>query len=277
MRKENQFYVHGFDSIETAPFDAKDYSKLKFGSDYAAKKFGYELADAFFMEYGSEILEERLVIIPSPYNNIENAATIMSKHFMNRINHHLITNGGVATEWDTIHRKVSYIKDYGFLDQQTRKALIDGDEFYCNEKFWEGKTLVFIDDVNITGTHENKLKEILDNNNITNNTFFLYFAKYLNGSVGANIEAAINFAFVTSTEKFIELTHEPHHHCIVRPIKYLMSQELEHFKIVISQLPEKYISELYYGCLAEGYDKIDTYDSTFKFLSTYFMSSNFVK
>ena len=266
MRKEIQFSAHKFSSMEDMKFDAREYSFLKFGSDRAAKKMGYELADAFFMEYAKIIIENKLVIIPSPYNYIKNAATIMSEHFVNRLNHHIIKNGGTSVEWSIINRKVSYIKDYGFLDKDSRKKLIDGDEFYFNCGFLEGKTIVCIDDVNITGTHEDKLREILDKNDIQNDTFFLYFAKYIGESGNANIEAALNFSAIHDSTGFIELTKEPEHHCIVRPIKYLMAQEPENFKVVLSQLPSSYIGKLYNGCLAENYHKIDTYKKNFEFL-----------
>lgn len=74
-------------------------------------------------------------------------------------------------EWDIVHRKVSYINDYGFLSKEDRKALIDGDTFSINRDFWGNKTLIFIDDVNITGTHEEKLIEILDKEGVENDTF----------------------------------------------------------------------------------------------------------
>lgn len=266
MRKETQFSVHKFASLEEAKFDPREYSFLKFGSNRAAKKMGYELADAFFMEHAKRIIAEKLVIIPSPYNYVKNAATVLSEHFVDRLNHHIIKNGGTAVEWSIINRKVSYIKDYGFLDKDSRRKLIDQDEFFFNCGFLEGKTIVCIDDVNITGTHEDKLREILDKNNIQNDTFFLYFAKYIGSPGNANIEAALNFSGVHDANGFIELTKEADHHCIVRPIKYLMGQEHEQFKIILSQLPMNYVGKMYNGCLSENYHNIPEYKKNFEFL-----------
>ena len=266
MRNETQFSVHKFTSLQDAKFDPSEYSFLKFGSDRAAKKMGYELADAFFMEHAKRIIDASIVVIPSPYNYVKNAATIMSEHFVDRINHHIIKNGGSATEWSIINRKVSYINDYGFLDADSRKQLIDGDQFFFNCGFLEGKTIVCIDDVNITGTHENKLRQVLNDYNIQNDTFFLYFAKYIGEPGNAKIEAALNFSGVNDAKGFIELTKEPDHHCIVRPIKYLMNQDHEQFKVILSQLPTNYVGKMYYGCLAENYHKEPAYKKNFEFL-----------
>lgn len=267
MRIEKQFYLHDFDSLNDMTFKAEDYSKLKFGSDSVAKKYGHALAEAFFNLNYYAIVNQRLVVIPSPYNHVKNAATVMSEHFVNKLNELLINSDNPPVEWDTIHRKVSYISDYGFLDAKARKSLIDNDTFYLNQQFWEGKKLIFIDDVFITGTHEVKLREILDNAGVKNDTFYLYFAKYMHGEVGANIEASLNFAYVTDPSKFIKLTKQKGHHLIVRPIKYLLSLPAEEFKIVLSQLPATYVEQLYYGALAEGYSMKPAYVDNMAFVA----------
>ncbi|WNA15894.1 hypothetical protein XaC1_251 [Xanthomonas phage XaC1] len=270
MRKDYSYSVHKFSSLENCSFDPKMYSFLKFGCDKAARMMGYELADSFFADNKKELLDQRLVVIPSPYNYVKNAATVMSEHFVNRLNHHLVQNGSNSVEWVTINRKVSYIKDYGFLDAESRRKLIDGDEFYFSTGFVEGKKLIFIDDVCITGTHEDKLKEILDKNHLQNDSYFLYFAQY-NGSPGnANIEGALNFSGVTGLDDFIKLTKEKEHHVIVRPIKYLMGQDHSVFKDVLEQLPQEYSKKLYNGCLAENYHMIDSYKNNFEYLSSKF-------
>lgn len=267
MRKEQQYFVHGFTSLADAPFSPQDYSRLKFGSNDVAKRFGYELAEGFFKAHHVSLLSQQCVVIPSPYNYIRNAATVMAQHFVDRINHLICLNGGNHVEWSTINRKVSYINDYGFLDKEKRKKLIDQDTFFLNKGYLEGKTLIMIDDVNITGTHEEKLVDILDKNGVENNVFYIYYAKYLNGAVGANIEAEINFAGIKDIYDFIELTKEPYHKVIVRPIKFTMGQPEDVFKKVIHLFPEGYIDKLYFGCLGEGYHKIESYRANFKYLS----------
>lgn len=266
MRKETISYVHPFTNMDDMPFQPKDYSFLKFGSDSSARKLGFALADDFFAKHKEALSDKSLVVIPSPYNYVKNAATVMSEHFTNRLNHHLTLEGCRSIEWSTINRKVSYIKDYGFLSPEDRKKLIDGDEFYFNTGFLEGKTLIFIDDVCITGTHENKLKELMDKQHIKNDVYFLYFAKYLGDVKDSNIEAALNFSGVTNVDDFIKLTKEDKYHVIVRPIKFMMNQPHEQFKVALSQFPEKYKEELYFGCLSENYHKIEEYQENFAFL-----------
>lgn len=272
MRNQKQHFAHTFATLTDAGFNTSDYSKLKFGSNQAAKRMGRILAESFFEAHWGRLLHEQFVVIPSPYNYVKNAATVLSEHFVDHLNYRVALSGGKALEWDIIHRKVSYINDYGFLSKEDRKALIDGDTFSINQDFWGKKNLIFIDDVNITGTHEDKLIEILDAENVTNDTFFLYFAKY-NGTE-ANTEAALNFSNINSVSAFVQMIKdEPDAKCLVRPIKYLMSQNEITFKVALSQLPLPYVEQLYLGCLAEGYNVIDKYEENFEFLHHFFESN----
>jgi hypothetical protein len=265
VEKYQRFAVHNFHSLESATFSPTDYSKLKFGSDHVARRFGYELATSFFAAHSDALIANQLVVISSPYNFVENAATVMTRHFVNKLNELLVNAQGRSVEYSVIHRKVSYTNDYGFLSKQKRKGLIDNDLFYLNKDFIAGKMLIFIDDVRITGTHEEKLEEILRENYITNPAFFLYYANY-NGN-RPDIEAAINFAAISNLNDYLNLVKsDEDHHVIIRPIKYILSQKKEVLKEVLPQFSDQFFEKVYYGCLAEGYYKIPSYQKNFQLL-----------
>lgn len=264
MRNQTQSFVHSFAGMDGLPFDPVDYSHLKFGSDRVAKKFGYELADTFFKDHSEILLSRPTVVFPSPYNHVENAASVMTRHMINRLNHNLVNANGNNVESSLIHRKVSYTNDYGFLPKEKRRALIDNDEFYINKDFIKGKTLVFVDDVCITGTHEDKLVEILNEHSLNNRTFFLYYAKYAKGAVGADIEAQINFAGIRHLRDFAELTKETGHNMIVRPIKYLLSRLPHELAECLEMFDAEFLTKVYFGAIGEGYHKIPNYQNNFR-------------
>ncbi len=249
--------VHQFEDLDTTKFIPAEYSKLKFGSNSIARKYGTELAKDVFTKHADVLLANRLVVIPSPYNHVRNAATIMTHHFVNEINHLLVSANGSHVEYSVIHRKVSYINDYGFLTKEKRKGLINNDSFYLNEEFYRDKLLIFVDDVRITGTHEEKLMDILGEKGFDNDRMFLYYADYSGDS--PEIESKINFAGMNSVEDYIKLAEEPDHNIIVRPIKYLLSLPTEDLLDVIGCIPIEKVREIYYGALGEGYYKIPNY------------------
>lgn len=262
--KYHRFAVHEFRSADTASFSPVEYSRLKFGCDKAAKKFGYELATTFFNAHSDSLLANDCVVISSPYNFIPNAATVMTQHFINKMNELLVTASGKGLEYTIIHRKVSYINDYGFLSKEKRRGLIDNDEFHLNRDFIKGKLLIFIDDVRITGTHENKLKEIMERDGVENQAFFIYYASY-QGNV-PSVEASLNFAAVSCIDDYLEMTKEEDHHVIIRPIKYILGQTKAVLKQIVPQFTNAFLDKVYYGCLAEGYYKIPNYQKSFGIL-----------
>lgn len=262
------FAPHEFTSFNDITFSPRSYSFLKFGSDLAAKQMGYELAATFFAKHSAELMAMPSVVIPSPYNHVKNAATIMTEHFINRLNGLLVCANGTHLDSSIIHRKVSYTNDYGFLSKEKRRTLIDNDNFFINREFIKGKRLIFIDDVRITGTHEEKLIEVLQKRKIKNPTFFLYFASY-NGQ-SPHIEAELNFAGINGVDEFIQLMKEPDHHVIVRPIKYLLSLSDQELKKVFKNATTKFITAMYHGCLGEGYYKIPSYQKNFELLTTHY-------
>jgi hypothetical protein len=261
----NEFSLHHFEDIYNMGFDPVDYSHLKFGCDKTAMRFGYELADGFFKKFHDVLLANRCVVIPSPYNFVPNAATIMTKHFVDRLNSLLVNENGVHVDYSIIHRKVSYINDYGFLSKEKRASLINGDDFFLNTEYLEGKLLIFVDDVKITGTHEEKLIDIMQKRGITNDCFFLYFASYCGDN--PTIEAQLNFAGIHSVLEYADYILYNESHIIVRPLKYLLSQEPSCLRQALKMLPAKTIREIYCGCLGEGYYKLPSYQGTFKVIN----------
>ena len=191
----------------------------------------------------------------------------MARHFFNRLNHLMVNVNGKHAEWSIIHRKVSYISDYGFLTADKRKALIDGDTFHLNRGFIEGKLLICIDDVKITGTHEDKLKEVLKENNIMNDAAFIYFAQFKYDGTGADIESKLNLAGIKNVDDYIDLSYEENHHMIIRPMKFLLGLEKFAFENAIARIAPSKCVEMYNACIAEGFYTIPAYQSNFKILA----------
>jgi hypothetical protein len=255
--KHSKYVVNRFYDFENLGFSPVDYSKLKFGSDIIAKKYGYEMADGFFAKHIDVLLSNNCMVIPSPYNHVENAATIMTKHFVNRVNELLVNANGNHVEFGTIQRKVSYTNDYGFLSKEKRKGLIENDSFYFNKQFITNKVLIFIDDVYITGTHEEKLIDVMTKENIDNQCFFLYYGQY--GGQTPDIEAQLNFAGVKGVWDYIKVINECDSHVIVRTIKYVLGLDQDDFNILMRNILDEKMEQMYYGALGEGYYKIPAY------------------
>lgn len=260
----NTFSAHIFNNLGNVKFNPEDYSKFKFGSTKIAKKFGYELAEKFFNEHSDILMSNRCVVIPSPYNHVKNAATLLAESFVNRINELLVEVNGEHVEFSMIHRKITYTNDYGFLSKEKRKSLINNDSFYFNKDFIKDKVLIFIDDVFITGSHEEKLIDVLDKENLQNKTIFLYYGKY-NGC-SPEIEAELNFSGIKDYIDYIKIVSSEDNQVIVRTIKYLLGSD--YCKKILKHLSKKKLEDIYFGSLGEGYYKIPKFQENFKLIKT---------
>jgi len=263
--KHIQFAAHRFSDLRKATFPVNDYSRLKFGCDTAARKFGYELADKFAQNHLQDIISDQIVVIPAPYNYVKNASTILTHHFLNRLNSISVANGGKHVDYSVVNRKTTYIEDYAALSQEQRKGMIDNDAFYINKDFFKGKTLVWVDDVIITGTHEDKVKEVLAAQGLKNKCFFVYLTKY-NGTDAA-IESRLNLCYVKKLENFSKILRKQENHVTVRTLKYILTETEENAKFLLKGLNRKKISEIYHGCLGKGYYKVANYEKNFKIIS----------
>lgn len=260
-------FVHGFSSFEN--FNevscAQRYSRMKFGDNRAAMEIGYEMADLLFNEHSDLLLANNVVVIPSPYNYVKNAATVVTEHMIDRLNCHLVNANGKHVEYSIIHRKVSYIADYGFLSKDKREQLLSNDKFYLNKDFLKGKLLIFVDDIKITGTHEEKLVEVLDKENMDNDVVFVYSARYFGSN--PEIEAQLNFAGINSVEEYVELATEPDHNILVRPIKFLLKQKPVYFREnFVYKVSMKFLRAFYHACIGEGYTIIPEYQENIRFV-----------
>jgi hypothetical protein len=176
MNQPTQFVVHDFKCLDSALFCPSDYSALKFGSDIIAEKFGQEMAFKFYSEHRDLLIADRCVIVPSAFNVVEIAATILARHFMNGLNDLLTREGHRMVEWTTMHRTMSYIADYSFLAKDERQKLLEADKLYINRDFIADKVLLFVDDVTITGTHEDKIVRFMADLGLINPMIFCYYA-----------------------------------------------------------------------------------------------------
>ncbi len=176
--KTKIFSAHNFEHLNSASLDIRRYSELKFGSDKAAQLFGYEMANKFYEEYYDILTNNKCIIIPSAYNVVEIASTILARHFMNKLNILLTKNGHNIVEWSIMHRSMSYVSDYCTMSKEIRKEMLKGDTLYINKDFIKDKTILFVDDATISGAHEEKIIDFFNVSHIQNDVIFCYYVRY---------------------------------------------------------------------------------------------------
>lgn len=257
--------VHQFESIETAPFDVTAYSRMKFGSDLAARAFGYEMADFFFERHHALLTSRPCVVTPAPSTTVPVAATLLSQHFTNRINARQALIDALPVEWTLIHRNMTYNNNYADLPKEERKKLLANDTIYINRGFVEGKFIIFIDDCTITGTHEEKIIDFLAEEELSNDHAFLCFAKYNGGD--ASIEMRLNHVAVRDAFDLVRLSREEGHRVTTRSLRLLLEYPEDKFEGLLDWAGERFIEDTFHCAIVKGYNRHPPYRANFNTLA----------
>ena len=148
------YSLHKITDTGNFGFCPDDYSRFKFGDDEVAERFGIGLAEGFIKAHLEKGPVPQLVVVSSPYSFIPTATFAMKNHFVFRLNRWLALHGHPVLQETKVHRTITYKEDYGELDAAQRLKLIGNDSFHIDKAFLEGKKILFLDDIRITGGHE---------------------------------------------------------------------------------------------------------------------------
>jgi hypothetical protein len=261
------YSLHQITKEDNFTFSPTEYSKFKFGDKSIARKFGYALATGFINEYlKSTPIVNQIVVISSPYCFIPTATFAMKDYFIQKLNEYLVKSYLPVVEETKIHRTVTYKEDYGSLSAAERLTLISGDGFHIDEKFIKGKTLLFLDDVKITGSHERVIHRMIEQYQLTNECVFLYFAELENKNIHPKIENHLNFFYVKSLLDLDKVIKNENFLPNTRVVKYILNSPFDEFEIFINYQSQRFVQTIYHLAIGNSYHNIPEYKKNLNYL-----------
>jgi len=262
------YSLHHINNSSAFDFNPDDYSRFKFGDDAVAKHFGTRLADGFInLHLEKEPIEQQIVVISSPYSFIPTATFAMKTWFVYRLNRWLAANGYTVVQETKVHRTITYKEDYGELNAQERISLIGNDSFHIDKQFLEGKTLIFLDDIKITGSHERMIMKMVAEYGLQNDIYMLYFAELVNKSIHPNIENLLNYHQVKTIFDLEPIIKSGNFTINTRIVKYILNYNFECFCIFIENQDNSFVNLLYDMALGNGYHTIEAYAKNLNFIT----------
>lgn len=259
MRKINCFSAFQIKAKDYFGFSPADYSKFKHGSKSIARKYGIDLADKFISSYSSLLKCKQWVVFPSAYSHIQTASCIMESFFVDRLNFFLFQNNCSPVEQVKIHRSVTYREDYGEMSAEKRFNLIKGDKFYVDKSILGDKNLLFIDDIKITGTHEKVMIKMLDDYNIYNDCYMLYFAELKNPEIDPCIENFLNQYFVKNIHDLDQIIRDDSFVFNTRVVKFILNSSQGECMRFLSGQSLEFIRDLFFLAIGNSYGQFDDY------------------
>lgn len=262
-----RYALHKITDKDNLPFNAIEYSKFKFGCKTTAKKYGIALAKGFINEFlVDNPITEQIVVCSSPYCFIPTATFAMKDYFVQTLNNYLVKQGLPVVEETKIHRTITYKEDYGGLSAEERMKLIGNDGFHIDKEFVKGKTILFLDDVFITGSHEKMIATMVDRYKLKNDCVFLYFGKLENKDIHPSIENDLNYAFVKNLLDLDKIIKNENFLLNTRVVKYILNSPGLEFQTFIQYQKQLLIQTLYHLAIGNSYHLMDDYKENLKYI-----------
>ncbi len=261
------YSLHKISNEKHFSFHPDDYSRFKFGDEAIAKAFGEDLAAGFIKQHLSDVaMQQQLVVVSSPYAFIPTATFAMKNYFVFRLNRWLAGHHRPVVQETKVHRTITYKEDYGELNAAERIRLIGNDSFHIDAAFLTGKTVIFLDDIRITGSHERMIMKMADSYGLTNDMYLLYFAELINEAIHPNIENFLNYHCVKTVFDLQSIIESGHFFMNTRIVKYMLNYDADAFRIFIKVQKENFVNLFYDMALGNGYHTIEAYQPNIKLL-----------
>lgn len=269
------YSLHKITNTSNFGFSPAEYSRFKFGDDEVARAFGMSLADGFIKNILSKLTDQHdLVVISSPYSFIPTATFTLKNHFVSRLNRWLAQHNLPVVQETKVHRTITYKEDYGELDAAARLKLIGNDSFHIDKAFLEDKTLVFLDDIKITGGHERMITKMIDAYNLDNTIYMLYFAELINTSIHPNVENYLNYYSVQTIFELDNIIKSGRFCINTRIVKYILNYDHESFCIFLQDKTDEFINTLYDMALGNSYHTMESYRLNLNHIKNHLVTYN---
>lgn len=267
MNLPKSYALHQIHEEGLYGFNPDFYSRFKFGDNRIAKEFGEQLADGFINDYLKDnLITHQIVVISSPYSFIPTATFAMKNYFIHQLNRWLVDHGGLVVQEAKVHRTITYKEDYGALTAEERMSLIGNDSFHIDRHFIAGKTLLFLDDIRITGSHERMILKMVKEYEMNNDIHLLYFAELANPAIHPNVENLLNYHQVKSIFDLDGIIKSGAFCFNTRIVKYILNSDAGSFLLFINEQTEEFINMLYNLSLGNGYHMIEAYETNLGYI-----------
>lgn len=268
--KITRYALHEIASADTSKlgFSASDYSRFKFGCKDIARNFGFALAGGFIRSIQNNLSSlGQIVVISSPYQFIPTATFAMKDYFIQKLNYALMLQQLPVVEEARIYRNVTYREDYGGMSAEERMRLIGNDSFYVDAAFVKGKTVILMDDVYITGSHERMIQGMLEAQSVqASSVYYLYFGQLVNPNVAPQIENDLNYHSVHNLQDVNRIIHNGSFLFNTRVVKYILNADHQEFLTFIHQQDEKFVNTLCHLSIGNSYHNIPQYQDNLGYL-----------
>lgn len=234
--------------------DLNEYSRFKYGDGNAADKLGALLARDFLETH--EAGHSHLLITSSAYKTAPPAARALQDSF--------VTDMVASSEPDTIKTfKIDRANltngDYAHMGLEERqRVMADNGLSLPPDLEIEGQDVVILDDISVTGSHEEMLRNLLEPLQPASIQYG-YVLSVVNGKEHPGIEAAINASSIKGYEDVAPLLESPNFRPNARFCKFILSQSIEDIERFVASTRAEIVRKVCEYVIGDELEKLPSY------------------
>lgn len=259
------------DSVCTQPFIAAHYSRYKYGSTSASDAFASALGHVFQYAFPQLVNSSSLFVASSPYKYVPTAAYVLAHTFFHYLNHLRDNLALPPAQLIKIERRQASSGDYGLLSLEQRHTLMHSNPVFLQQTLPRNADLIIIDDIKVTGAHQNRLIRATDTQTLSSRTF-LYILKILNPSpemLNPAIEDHLNHSCVKNLNDLVDIALAPDFTWNVRVCKFLLNaKNRSALPAFLAHMPDSFLLQLYQNSLGDGYNLMNAYQESYMMVQT---------
>ena len=213
-------------------FIFNDFSLFKYGDKEVTKQYGNAIADLLVENGVDSNSDTSFAISGSAFREVPVAATYLTAEIAR-----ICKEREVPMKMFKIERKAVSIGDYSKMGANEREATMASTQLKIKKSDIEGRDVIIVDDIYITGGHEKKLRDTLEIAG-AERVIFVYIAKVNDAASNPALESTLNASKVKTWEDWFEIEKcDPYVN--VRYLRFLLKIDSSKYGEIISEIKIK--------------------------------------
>lgn len=207
--------------------DLREYSGFKYGEGSSARKYGQRLGEMVLARHSEALTSDEVYVASSAFRVAPPASQGLVAPFVDSV------RSSAAEQATNVHLRTftigkSRLATDGYADMsfEERRATLQSDLILPTGMDFEGRTVVMLDDIRVTGLREEALQGLFTERGAVQ-TIFGYVLNVENGRRFPKIEGALNRTAVKNLDDVIGLACQPGFIPNVRTCKFIAARGTE--------------------------------------------------
>jgi hypothetical protein len=245
------------DGATRPALDLVEFSRFKHGAVAPAWRFADGLVHRLADGCPQTVHAPRLVVTASCYKYVPLASVTLARAVAHLLNAHRATHGLRPVTRTQFYRWQLIEGDYSTMTFGERQRFIEQDVIRVDTDVLDGAAVLVVDDVRITGFHEDRIAAVLDRAGVPAAVFG--YCAVIDGAADPTIEKRMNEAVINDLNALTSLVEQDGFVLNSRVCKLVLSAPPDRLSRFLHRLPLPLLVDLIAAMECNGYAMMDRF------------------